>query len=311
MSGGGAYVASSMRPVNIEGERALLLPGGKAAVHSASSWLRIAVAGAWLFGPMYGAVISAARLRNRPLLHRVERSWAAQAAAAGRVRIELVGVDHVDPDASYVVAPLHESFADALALFRLPLDLVFAARDELFEWRFLGRYLNNAQHVLVPTHVGAGGYRSLVRAAPTVFSRGESLAVFPQGTILGIESAFSPGAFHLARRFDRPLLPVIITGGHLVWEYPYRRTLRLGRTVRLEVLPPILGAEAVARAAELESEMKQRALAIVGAPARRFDPERDGWWDDYPYEIDPGFPDLHRRVAEHRAGYGAAPSTER
>jgi 1-acyl-sn-glycerol-3-phosphate acyltransferase len=47
--------------------------------------------------------------------------------------------------------------------------------------------------------------------------------------------------------------------------------------------------------------MKRRALAVVGAPVRRFEPERDGWWDDYPYEIDPHFVDLHQRLAEHRA----------
>jgi 1-acyl-sn-glycerol-3-phosphate acyltransferase len=250
---------------------------------------------------MYSALIAAGRAGNRPLLHRLERAWGRQAATAARIRIELIGLDSIDPDRSYVVAPLHEGFADALALLRLPLDLVYAARDELFTWRYLGGYLRSAGHVLVPTRDGASGYRSLLRAAPTVFARGESLAVFPQGTILGIESAFSAGAFRLAQRFDRPLLPVVITGSHLVWEHPYDPALHLGRTIRLEVLPPVPGDEAVARAAELEQEMKQRALAVVGAPARRFEPDRDGWWDDYPYEIDPSFEDLHQRLAEHRA----------
>ena len=51
---------------------------------------------------------------------------------------------------------------------------------------------------------------------------------------------------------------------------------------------------------ELERTMKQRALAQVEAPVRRFVPERDGWWDEYEYEIDQDFPDLYRRVEEHR-----------
>jgi 1-acyl-sn-glycerol-3-phosphate acyltransferase len=51
----------------------------------------------------------------------------------------------------------------------------------------------------------------------------------------------------------------------------------------------------------MERTMKKRAVANRDAPARRFDPDRDGWWDDYRYEIDPDFADLHARVARHRS----------
>lgn len=30
------------------------------------------------------------------------------------------------------------------------------------------------------------------------------------------------------------------------------------------------------------------------------DPERDGWWDGYRFEIDADFPELRARVARHR-----------
>jgi 1-acyl-sn-glycerol-3-phosphate acyltransferase len=45
--------------------------------------------------------------------------------------------------------------------------------------------------------------------------------------------------------------------------------------------------------------MKQKALQAFPEP-RHFDPDRDGWWDDYGYEIDPDYPELAERVAEHR-----------
>ncbi|MFB3049568.1 MAG: 1-acyl-sn-glycerol-3-phosphate acyltransferase, partial [Acidimicrobiia bacterium] len=54
------------------------------------------------------------------------------------------------------------------------------------------------------------------------------------------------------------------------------------------------------RAGGVEREMKHRAVASGIAP-RRFDPDRDGWWDDYPYEIDGDFPELANRVAAHRS----------
>jgi hypothetical protein len=46
--------------------------------------------------------------------------------------------------------------------------------------------------------------------------------------------------------------------------------------------------------------MKRIALEGAMAPARRFRPEIDGFWDDYRYDIDPTFPELAARVAAHR-----------
>ena len=37
------------------------------------------------------------------------------------------------------------------------------------------------------------------------------------------------------------------------------------------------------------------------APARHFEPERDGYWDGYSYAIDPAYPELARQVAQHRS----------
>jgi len=47
------------------------------------------------------------------------------------------------------------------------------------------------------------------------------------------------------------------------------------------------------------------ALDPSNAPARRFVPERDGWWDEYRYEIDPDFPELAAQLAERRSGPAA------
>ncbi|KKN84868.1 hypothetical protein LCGC14_0285340 [marine sediment metagenome] len=51
--------------------------------------------------------------------------------------------------------------------------------------------------------------------------------------------------------------------------------------------------------AATEVEMKEKKVQAIPGP-RHFDPDRDGWWDGYRYEIDPDYPDLAKRVAEHR-----------
>ena len=48
-----------------------------------------------------------------------------------------------------------------------------------------------------------------------------------------------------------------------------------------------------------EREMKALALERADIPARRFVPERDGWWDDYAFDIDPDFDELCAQVSLH------------
>jgi 1-acyl-sn-glycerol-3-phosphate acyltransferase len=214
------------------------------------------------------------------------------------------GLEQIDPHQSYVVTPLHEGFADALTLFQLPLRLHFVARDELFGWRWLGPLLRDTGQIEVTPEHGTRAYRSILHAAPAVFARGESVLIFPQGTILGIESDFTVGAFALARALQQPLLPVVLTGGHRVWEHPYTPRVRYGQRMSLRVLPPVR----INRTDDLHTvrvqvrrQLKAAALDSTLASPRRFVPQRDGYWDGYAYRIDPDFAELAAHIAEHRA----------
>lgn len=271
------------------------------AVSTPNDWVRTMGGASWYLGPWAWRLRMAARSKRRRKLHALERQWAEAVRGYLQVRLRIDGLGHVDSEESYVVAPLHEGFADALALLTLPLDLRFVARDELFEWPTLGRYLHDSNQVVVPTGAGRTAYRELLRRSASVFNAGESLVLFPQGGILGIEAAFWPGAFRVAAHFDRPVLPVVLTGSHRVWEYPFSSLVRYGQTMTMQVLKPINASQLADRAGELETEMKRLALASSVSP-RHFDPEVDGYWDDYDYEIDPHFPEVAELVARHRAG---------
>ena len=302
-----------------------LLPGGRIGVATRGLWLRTLWGAAWLVVGMGWLMRATARLGGlgghgspepsesdsasiaagppkrkgaRRLLHRLERWWARRVVGFLRIGLEIEGLQHVDQKATYVVVSLHEGFADALALLHLPLDLVFVARDELFEWPLLGGYLRDSNQVIVSTPDSRRSYREMLRRGREVAAAGESLVVFAQGSILGIEVALQPGALRLARSLGLPVLPVVLTGSHRVWEYPYAARLRYGCRMSMRVLPPVI-ADAL-EAGELQGRMKQLALDGRMAPPRHFDPDRDGYWDGYPYQIDPAFPDLFERVARHR-----------
>lgn len=268
-------------------------------------WRTLVGAGLWLLGPPLAAQALGRRGARRSL-HRLDRWWARRVARHLRIELDLRGLEYIDPSQRYIVIPLHEGFADVLALLHLPLDLRFAVRDELLRWRLLGPYLRDAGHISLRPEQGVRSYRRLLRAAGPVFDAGDSLVIFPQGTILGIETDFMAGAFALARATGRPLLPIALTGGHRVWEHPYTPRLRYGQQVSLHVLPPVFLQRQFAgdiEAARMTIQRQVKNLALDGslAPPRHFVPERDGFWDGYAFRIDPEFAALAAEVEAHQS----------
>lgn len=227
-----------------------------------------------------------------------------------QVELEVRGLEHIGPAAEvqgpYLIAALHEGIADVPCLLRLPLPMRFAARREIFGWPHVGPLLSKLGHVAINPEHPLGGFRDLLRGAEQILGGGESLAIFPQGTIIGIQSDFQRGVFEVARRLNVPILPVVITGTHRIWEHPFSPTLRSGVRVGLRVLPPISAQEVQnanlnALRVRTRRAMKAAALGAGMPPVRFFDPDRDGYWDGYRLDIDPDFPDLARKMADHRA----------
>jgi len=282
------------------------LAGGKIGVPTRALWARTALGGAALFGVPPYPLRALGRTGRRGTLARLQRRWAAAVVRALDVRLDIAGVGSIDPRESYIITPLHEGFADALALLHLPLALRFVARDELFDWPRLGPVLRDTGQIMIWPEDGRRSYRELLRRAPSILAAGESLVLFPQGTILGIEIDFLAGPFGLARALDRPILPIALTGAHRIWEHPYTARLRYGERLSLRVLPPLSAAECRASTTdtlrrEVQARVKDVALHGDLAPTRRFIPTRDGYWDGYSYRIDPQFPMLAAEVARHRA----------
>lgn len=238
-----------------------------------------------LLVPQLASVVEAATSGDRARLHAAERSWAAAVVADLEIELLAHGLERIDRAGQYVVAPLHEGFADVLALLRLPLDLNWVIRDELLRLPYFGEYLKLAGHIAVEPESPRAAIRTILRDAAATVDRGESLVIFPQGSLLGLDVGFQSGAFQMAQRLDLPVLPIVLTGSHRVWEYPFARTLRRRQAIHMEILDPIDPASALTDMRGLELEMKARALAVTHAPARRYVPERDGTWPGYRFEL--------------------------
>lgn len=296
---------------------ARVVPGGWFSVRGRGEWWRATlgqVALIWLlpWPMMLVSLVGAGSVR-----HRVERAWAATASRLLGIRVEAHGLERIRPRQAYVVVALHEGLADPLVLWRLGLPLRFVAREELLTWPVVGAFLRATRQLIASDHAGIPA-RRLVRNAASAVAGGDCIAVFPQGSVLGIEIAFRSGAVRLARALGVPILPVVISGTHRVWEHPFSPRLRFGQRVSLTVLDPVeVGGMKRAELEEcnlrLEAAMKRVALGPGHAAPRRYDPVRDGTWDAYDFVVDPAFGDVARKLPHrvrgapsNRAAEGAA-----
>lgn len=135
------------------------LLGGRVAVPTLGLYLRTWVGVlVWLALPSLAARLLG-RLGHRSALHGLARWWAPRLTRFLRIRLDVAGLEHVQPSRKYVVVSLHEGFADGLALMHLPLDLRFVARDELFGWPWLGGVLRDTRQIEVCPERGATAYR--------------------------------------------------------------------------------------------------------------------------------------------------------
>jgi len=139
---------------------------------------------------------------------------------------------------------------------------------------------------------------------------GEHVVLFPQGAVLGIETAFQLGAFRLARTLRAPILPIVLTGAHRIWEHPFSPRIRYGQRAAVVVLAPVSADEVLRRPPEnirLDLQRRMKAIALSGRlpEPRHYLPERDGFWDGFAFEIDEDYPELVHLIDRHRreAGY--------
>jgi 1-acyl-sn-glycerol-3-phosphate acyltransferase len=213
-------------------------------------------------------------------------------AWAFMVKLRVSGLDHLSKTPC-VLLPLHEGLFDAVALLHLPIKMRFAARSELLGWQWLGGLLRQIGVIEVNPEQPISSYRRLLRQMPSLLAAGESLVIFPQGSVCGLEIDFQQSAFRLARQFGLPIVPVVLTGSHRVWDHPFSPKVQFGQEVVVRILEPTFDPNPLA----LKRHMKR--LALEASP-RRYLPQRDGFWDDYRLEIDPDFEGVWSEMQAHR-----------
>jgi 1-acyl-sn-glycerol-3-phosphate acyltransferase len=152
--------------------------------------------------------------RTGRLQHACARIWCRMVALTIGARLHVHGVDHVQPDRSYVYMANHSSLIDTPALFAcLPHPFKIMAKKELFYVPFMGWHLWSSGNFPVDRGNARATARSL-RGVIDGIRGGKSLAIFPEGTRTpdGTLQPFNAGACKIAVRAGVPIVPVTIRG---------------------------------------------------------------------------------------------------
>lgn len=160
---------------------------------------------------------------------------------------KIKGLENIDKSKSYVIVINHNSMADILALYFVPLNFRWVSKREVFRMPYIGPLLSIHGDIAIDRGRGAEAMRKVVEDGKLWVSRGASIAMFPEGTRskTGEIQRFKMGAFALAKEAGVAILPVVLDGTRDVMKKNYLFNWR--NHLKISVLDPI-PAETVASA---------------------------------------------------------------
>lgn len=178
-----------------------------------------------------------------PALYRTGRWFRRLGVAMTKVNpfwhIEVSGVRVEDPRNPYVVVSNHQSQADIPIISRLPWEMKWVAKAELFRIPVVGWMMRLAGDISVNRQDRMSRARVLVTAKDYLKKRC-SVIFFPEGTRSrdGRVLPFTDGAFRLAVSAKVPILPLVIDGTQ---DALPKHNWKFGNAhaIRLKVLPPV------------------------------------------------------------------------
>lgn len=149
------------------------------------------------------------------------------------------GKEKIDHKQAYVIVPNHQSMLDIVVFNMLQHRLRWISKIEVFKIPVLGWEMKMVKYI----ELERGNKHSVAKMMDKCISslrEGISIVLFPEGTrsLTGAIGRYKTGAFQLAIKTDKPLLPVLIDGtGDILPKHGF--VFRHRQTIRIKVLDPI------------------------------------------------------------------------
>jgi 1-acyl-sn-glycerol-3-phosphate acyltransferase len=230
-------------------------------LYSTAFWAFLAVTSVGLFPIALGVwVVTAPVDRRKVVLHQFTCFWGSLYTWVNPLwPVTVEGRQRIRRGETYVMVSNHLSLLDILVLFRLFRHYKWVSKIENFRIPFIGWNMRLNRYI----ELRRGDRESVVRMmadCERTLREGSSILMFPEGTRsrTGELQAFKTGAFELALRTHRAILPIVIEGTRNA--LPKRGFVLQGRhPIRVRVLDPI-PAESFAHMSAKELAEQTRAL---------------------------------------------------
>jgi 1-acyl-sn-glycerol-3-phosphate acyltransferase len=185
---------------------------------------------------------------------------------------EITGLENL-PKGSFILAPKHQSFWDAIAFLPHIPDALYILKRELTWIPFFGWYIAKMRMIPVDRGSRAKALKSVVASTKAELARNDrQLIIYPEGTrrAPGDEPAYKWGIVELYTQLELPVVPVAHVAG-LYW--PRRKFLRYPGVLKAKFLTPIPpGLEKQEFMARLVSETEAACDAFLIDAARSKNP---------------------------------------
>lgn len=199
------------------------------------------------------------------LLHRFTCLWASLYIwLMPPWSVSIQGKEHIDAKETYIIVSNHQSLVDILVAFTLFTHFKWVSKTELFNIPLIGWNMSLNRYIRLRRGSNKS-VKTMYKACEKHLKQGSSIYLFPEGTRSesGEMRKFKEGAFVLAKRLQKPILPIVINGSKTA--LPKNSFNFHGETdIEVTVLPPIFpesfGEDS---AKELATHVQQQIKQLV------------------------------------------------
>jgi 1-acyl-sn-glycerol-3-phosphate acyltransferase len=203
--------------------------------------------------------------KNENLLYSPVRLFIRAGLVMSGVRVEVEGLDRLDPDQTYIFTPNHQSLIEVpLWVAYLGRNIAYLGKKEVFKYPIFGYGIRLVGVVPVDRSNSPAAVES-AKLATENLRRGKSYVVYPEGTRSkdGGLLPFKKGAFMMAIDAGVPIVPITISGATKIM--PKAQIKIFPSTVRVTIHEPISTAGySKENIAELIARTREKVFSALG-----------------------------------------------
>lgn len=127
--------------------------------------------------------------------------------------IQVRGLENIDKNKAYVIVANHQSLADITVLYKTHMQFKWVSKEAVFKIPVIGWCLTLGKHIKL-TRGRFESIKKVYREAAVWLRNDMSVLFFPEGTRSNTDNMneFQNGAFKLAIKEKKPILPVSVRG---------------------------------------------------------------------------------------------------